>query len=342
MSEGAPPDVIEIGTDVLANERVFRRAVMEACQPIIIRGAVSNWPVVRAAQTSLEALRAYLARFAMSRRAEAFVGDSVIAGRYTYTDRLDGFNFERVEMDLLGAFDQIVANAGRAGSPTVYMGSAETEAFLPGFSAENRTPAVPARIGPRIWIGNASNISCHNDTFDNIACVIAGQRTFTLYPPDAVADLYVGPVDYTMAGRPISLASGAVGQEARYPRFAGAERRASVARLMPGDALYLPKLWWHQVEATAPVNVLINYWWDGWSIGPDAPDTTMLLAMIAIAERPPAERAAWKAMFDHYVFRSEGHPLAHMPEARHGILGPLRDGNYGLIRARVMQLLRDI
>ena len=109
--------------------------------------------------------------------------------------------------------------------------------------------------------------------------------------------------------------------------------------LEPGDALYLPKLWWHQVEATAPFNGLVNYWWDAFAAGPDAPYTSMLLAMIAIAERPAPERAAWRALFDHYVFRERGHPLAHLPAERHGLLGPLTE-NYGKIRARVMYLLR--
>lgn len=35
--------------------------------------------------------------------------------------------------------------------------------------------------------------------------------------------------------------------------------------------------------------------------------------MITIAERPDAERQAWQAYFDHYVFRSHAHPLAHLP-----------------------------
>jgi hypothetical protein len=93
------------------------------------------------------------------------------------------------------------------------------------------------------------------------------------------------------------------------------------------------------VESTAPFNGLINYWWDNFAAGPDAPGTAMLLAMITIAERPPAERRAWKALFDHYVFREEGHPLAHLPAERHGLLGPLAD-NYGKLRARIMHLLR--
>ena len=219
-------------------------------------------------------------------------------------------------------------------------GSLQTGIFLPGFAAENGLAAVPKSVDPRIWIGNRSDISCHNDTFDNIACVVSGRRRFTLYPPDAVADLYVGPLDYTMSGRPISLAAGAPANDPRYPRFAAAAVRATWVELAPGDALYLPKLWWHRVEATDSFNVLVNYWWDEFSAGPDAPYTAMMLAMIAIAERPAEERAAWRAFFDHYVFRPRGHPLAHLPEDKHGVLGPLAAGNYGRIRAMVMQLLR--
>src|SRR3546814_14205509 len=113
-----------------------------------------------------------------------------------------------------------------------------------------------------------------------------------------------------MAGQPVALAPGAAAGDPRYPRFEGARGRAVTIDLDPGDALYLPKLWWHQVEARDAVNLLVNYWWDAFSSGPDAPATTMMLAMIAIAERPPAERAAWRAFFDHYVFRPNGHPLA--------------------------------
>ena len=53
-------------------------------------------------------------------------------------------------------------------------------------------------------------------------------------------------------------------------RAAAARDRAITVELAAGDALFLPKLWWHQVEATAPVNVMLNYWWDATAIGPDA------------------------------------------------------------------------
>jgi hypothetical protein len=318
----------------------FQRDIAEACRPVVLRGAFRDWALVRAGTTSPGALVEYLGGFATTTLAQAFVGDPAIAGRYYYADGLKGFNFERQDMTLPAAIDRILASAASPGSQTVYVGSLPSLAYLPGLARENTASMLPQNVDPRIWIGNASNVSCHYDTFDNLAVVVAGRRHFTLYPPEAVAGLYVGPLDNTMAGAPVGLADGSEPGDPRYPAFEVWRTQALQVELEPGDALYLPKLWWHRVEATAPFNVLINYWWDGFSAGPDAPNTAMLLAMIAIAERPAPERAAWRAFFDHYVFRPDGHPLAHLPEDKHGILGPLTGGGYGRIRSHIMRLLR--
>jgi len=331
--------VRDIAAAALGDAAAFRREVADRAEPVVIRGVCAEWPVRRAAAESWAALARYLLRFDSGATGQAFVGDRAIAGRYHYGEGLDGFNFARETITLGETLDRIAAARDDPAAPTLYMGSLPASVFLPGFAEDNRLPLIGATIEPRLWIGNASYVACHFDTYDNLACVVAGPRRFTLYPPDAIADLYVGPLDYTMAGQPVSLAAGSAPDDPRYPRFAAARDRALIADLAPGDALYLPKLWWHQVEATDPCNLMVNFWWDGFAAGPDAPFTTMMLAMIAIAERPEAERAAWRAFFDHYVFRTRGHPLAHVPAEKHGILGPLRD-NYGRIRAMVMQLLR--
>ena len=201
-------------------------------------------------------------------------------------------------------------------------------------------PLLSGRVAPRLWLGHAAHIATHYDTMDNLACAFLGTRRFTLYPPDAIADLYVGPIDFTMAGQPVSLAAEAGAHPSRYPRFGRVRDKALTAVLEAGDALYLPKLWWHQVVSNKPLNGLVNYWWDAFAHGPDTPNMSLMLAMINISERPLAERLAWRAFFDHYVFRPEGHPLAHLPHEQHGILGPLQPDNYGRIRARIMRALR--
>jgi hypothetical protein len=327
--------VAEIDASAISGPRVFLQDIVLPCRPIVLRGLVRDWPMVRSGTPA--AFGAYLARFDAGGEMEAFFGAPQIAGKYYYADGLQGFNFERRRMRLADALQAILANP--PGAQTVYLGSLPVNDYLPGLMAQNPMALLPSSVAPRIWLGNASNVSSHYDTVDNLACVAAGARRFSLYSPELIDSLYVGPIDNTMAGQPVSLAASSPPDDAKFPRFAAVREQALTAELSPGDALYLPKLWWHQVEATAPFNALVNYWWDAFAAGPDAPYTAMLLAMIAIAERPAPERRAWQALFDHYVFRGNGHPLSHLPPEHHGLLGPLAD-NYGKLRARIMHLLR--
>ena len=332
--------LIEVDGRELRSPQQFRREVVEPCMPVVMRGLVASWPVVHAATRSTEDFQHYLARLDNGNQADAFVGERQIAGKYYYSEGLKGFNFERRRMRLVDALNAMVATRGKLEEPTMYVGSLPTEEFLPGFAAQNVLQVLSERVEPRIWLGHAANVSAHFDAFDNVACVVAGARRFTLYPPDAIGDLYVGPLDHTMAGQPVSLAASSPLDLEKYPRFAKARPRALGAELGPGDAIYIPKLWWHQVESTAAFNGLVNYWWDAFALGPDAPYISLLLSLITIAERPAPERAAWQAFFDHYVFRSDGHPLAHLPPEQHGMLGPLMPDNYARIRAIVMRTLR--
>lgn len=332
-------EIFEMEPSRVAEPETFLHEIAERCEPVLLRGACKHWPATRAGR-SWRRLADYLASFDNGVPARAFIGEPRIGGRYFYNEDLEGFNFEQEDVRISEAMKRIGANAEEAGAGTLYVGSLPADDHLPGFADANRLPMLAESIRPRVWIGNASQVACHFDTFENIACVIAGRRRFTLFPPQSISDLYVGPIDNTMAGQPVGLAVGSAPLDPRYPRFERIRDQALVVELEPGDALYLPKLWWHQVEAIGPMNMLVNYWWDAFKQGPDPPYLTMLLAMITLAERPPGERAAWRAFFDHYVFRPNGHPLAHLPESKRGILGPLHPNNYGKIRAFVMQKLR--
>jgi hypothetical protein len=330
----------EVDGRELSSPAQFLREVVVPCLPVVMRGLVSGWPAVHAATRSAEDFRDYLIRFDNGALTEAFVGDPKIAGKYYYAENFKGFNFERRRMLFADALTAMVATHGRSGEPTMYVGSSPVNDCLPGFAEQNVLQVLAAHVVPRIWLGHASNVSAHFDAVDNVACVVAGARRFTLFPPEAIEGLYVGPIDNTMAGQPVSLAASVPQDDDKYPLFREIRERALCAELKPGDGIYIPKLWWHRIESTASFNGLVNYWWDAFAAGPDAPYTSLLLSMIAIAERPPRERQAWKAFFDHYVFRSNGHPLAHLPAEQHGMLGPLKPDNYARIRAIVMHRLR--
>jgi hypothetical protein len=165
--------------------------------------------------------------------------------------------------------------------------------------------------------------------------VVAGRRRFTIFPPEQVANLYIGPLDNTMAGQPASMVDLAAPDFARFPRFEEALRSAFVAELAPGDAIFIPALWWHGVESTEPLNILVNYWWQ--DISPDSTSAfaAMVHGILALRELPVETRDAWRAYFDHFVFQRDGDPAAHLPKGRRGIL----DEPTAPLRGRIRQFL---
>lgn len=314
----APSPIREIDVPDAAT---FARNVVGGYAPVVMRGLVRDWPVVTAARQSTEAVAEHLLRFDRGAVAEVFVGPPEIGGRFFYSADMKGFNFERRR----GAFGELLRYLLRIvdmdEAPSVYAGALETAEMLPGFAEANPLPLLAGLDAPpRIWLGNASTISTHFDVSDNVACVAAGRRRFTLFPPDQIHNLYVGPLDRTVAGQPTSMVELNAPDFERFPRFREALAAAQTAELEPGDAIYIPALWWHQVEATAPFNALVNYWWN------DSPDAAarfdaMVHAAMAIGHLSAERRAAWEAMFDTFVFRHHGDPVAHLAPEHRSVLG---------------------
>ena len=297
----------------------FDTEVVPRNEPAVLRGVVNHWPATAAARESSEAMQAYLSRLDRGARVRTFVGEPAMGGRFFYSPQFDAFNFGIAE----APFAQLLAvlsdeNDGRY----VYMGSTHTSEILPGFEQENPLELVRSRpTGPRIWIGNSSRIATHFDESDNIACVVSGTRRFTLFPPDQVENLYPGPVDTTVAGQPTSLVDLADPDLERFPKFAEALEHAQTAELQPGDAIYIPALWWHGVESKGPLNVLVNYWWQDTPLDAGSPMNALGAALLSIGLLPEAKRLAWRAIFDHYVFGGRDEAVEHIPEHARGILG---------------------
>ena len=108
----------------------------------------------------------------------------------------------------------------------------------------------------------------------------------------------------------------------------------------PGDVLVYPAMWWHHVEALADFNVLVNFWWNAVPGYVDSPQITLLHALLSLRGRPAGEKAAWKALFDYYVFGDADAARAHLPEHVHGALAPLDDTLARRLRAQVTRKLQ--
>ena len=313
--------------------------LLSATQPLVLRGLVAQWPAVRESLAGPRAGIGALRRFYRDATVGAWRGPPSIQGRFFYNEDFSGFNFQSQRLRLDAVLDQLEFHLDDAQPPSLYVGSTSVETCLPGFMAENDLPLGERQALASVWIGNRTQVAAHHDLPDNLACVVAGRRRFTLFPPDQVANLYVGPLDLTPAGQAISLVDLAQPDLQRFPRFATALAHARVAELGPGDAIFIPSMWWHHVQALDAFNVLVNYWWRQSPPHMDSPAHALLMAMMSVRDLPPAQRQAWRQLFEHYVFAADAHTAAHIPAAALGSLAPLTADASRQMRARLLRSL---
>ena len=301
--------------------------------PAVVRGAVSHWPAVGAAGHSARAAADYIAQFSSGLPAPYFEGAPDTAGRFFYNAAMDGFNYAVKRAPLRDLLDRLVDAIDVADAPFMYAGSLTIAGYVPDFARTNslRAQIPAATVAESIWIGNRTLIPPHYDNTENIAVCVAGRRRFTLFPTEQIANLYPGPPDFTPAGQMVSQVDIRHPDFDRFPRYALALKAAQVAELEPGDALYIPTLWWHGVESLTDFGVLVNYWWRDVADDVDSPANTLLHAALSLKDLPPAQKARWKAIFDHLIF---GAPLADLPAtAKTLFAGPITPQQAAAVRA---------
>jgi hypothetical protein len=319
-------------------------ALIEAGEPAILKGLVADWPLVRAARWSPALAAEELLRFYRGAEVVGYIGEPHIRGRFHYDDSVTGMNFRSERMRLDGFLRLVLDHVEEAGAPAHYLGSTDIDTYLPGLRAENDLRPSDGTFDHHapfasIWIGNRTVAATHYDMSNNAACCIAGRRRFTLFPPDQIANLYPGPLAPTPGGQVVSMVDIVAPDLDRYPRFREAMAHALVADLEPGDVLVYPALWWHNVEALDGSNILINYWWNVAPPFADTPMDSVLHAMLSLRDRPAAEKAAWREVFDYYVFGEAERAAQHLPAPAQGPLAPLTSDTARRLRAYLLSRL---
>lgn len=320
-------------------QQSFIEVIASAGRPAILKNLADNWPAVTLARRGDEALIDYLKACDNGRPADIMVGAPAIRGEFFYNNDLSDTNFTRETAGLSATLDRLWAQKGQAAPEAVYIQSVPVQDHFPRFAIENNIPFIPPDVVPHIWAGNPLRVQTHHDLSNNIAVCVSGRRRFTLFPPEQLVNLYVGPFDFTLAGPPVSMVSLENPDFDQYPRFREALAVAEVAELEPGDALYMPYGWWHHVRTLEAFNVLVNYWWNEARAGLGSPYDALLHAVLGIRDMPPPQREMWKVMFDYYVFASHGDPVAHLPQTRQGPLGKLTPELNRKMRQQLIQAL---
>lgn len=314
--------------------------VLASQEPLILRGYINHWSAVSRGKISNEAICEHLLQFYTGENMGFFFGDPSIKGRFFYNEDMTGFNFEKVAADLGLILRKLIETESMPNKPSIFIGGTHLQQYLPGFHDHNPKVPVP-HDNPRngLWVGNQTRVAIHQDLPLNIACCVAGKRRFTLFPPEQTPNLYIGPLEHTPSGQPVSLVDMHDIDHARFPKFQHALQHAQVAELNPGDALFIPSMWWHEVEALAHFNVLVNYWWRSTPDHMDAPIHALHHALLSIAQLPSAEKAIWQDIFNHYVFNQDDSHLAHIPAEARGVLGEMDEANARRLRTLLLQAL---
>ena len=314
--------------------------VFESDVPLVLKGLVSEWPAVKACSDSISSAATYINRFWSGQDVTVYLAESDANGRFFYNDDFTGFNFRAGTAPLNLVFQKLAEQAGEDSPQAIYVGSTNVDRWLPGFRSQNDVAVTGDDLLVSFWMGNQTRVSAHFDFPDNIACVVAGRRRFTLFPPEQIDNLYIGPVDLTPSGQAISLVDFSEPDYERFPRFEKALETAHSHELEPGDAIFIPSMWWHHVESLDPFNLLVNYWWCATPTVMGAPTTALLSAILAIRELPERQREIWRRLFDHYVFSSDESVYAHIPESGRGCLAPLDEKSARKLRAYLAERMK--
>lgn len=306
-----------------ATDASLTKELLTSNSPVILRGLIRDWPLVKKSNQSQHQASNYLKKFSNQTRVRAFTAAPKEKGRFFYNEDLSGFNFAPSTTDVDTLLDNLSDYQSLNDPSGLYMGSTSIDHILPGFRQQNDIPALADKPLISIWIGNQSRIAAHYDVTDNIACVAAGTRRFTLFPPNQLDNLYIGPLDFTPAGQSASLVDFDKPDLVKFPKFTEAMKHAQVAELKAGDGIFIPSMWWHHVEGLSKFNILINYWWRQVDHHLGAPMDALNHALLSIKDLPKAQRDAWRGIFEHYVFAPQ--QQTHIPKDKQGVLAPISE-----------------
>lgn len=332
MLEGVKPDQIPF-------EQLFA-----AEGPIILRGLVSDWSLVKAGEQSPGKAMEILQSHSSKKPVGVYIAPPEAEARFFYNQDCTGFNYQSKYLQLSDIFAQIRETENNPDHSYYYMNSLTLDNCFPGLRADNdlsfdHQAFTNNQPLSKVWVGTESIAAAHYDVPSNLACCVLGARRFTLFPPEQIHNLYPGPLEPTPGGQVITMVDLKNPDFERFPRVRRALEAAVVVDLQPGDAVYYPSMWWHQVEALSPFNIMINFWWLRSPAYMGNPMDIVMHAIMGIRDRPEAEKNAWREVFEYYIFGPADTPREHLPTSIQGALGELDDDSIRRLRALVKNKL---
>ena len=337
--DGQVPVLEGVKPDQIPFEQLFA-----AEGPIILRGLVSDWSLVKAGEQSPGKAMEILQSHSSKKPVGVYIAPPEAEARFFYNQDCTGFNYQSKYLQLSDIFAQIREAENNPDHSYYYMNSLTLDNCFPGLRADNdlsfdHQAFTNNQPLSKVWVGTESIAAAHYDVPSNLACCVLGARRFTLFPPEQIHNLYPGPLEPTPGGQVITMVDLKNPDFERFPRVRRALEAAVVVDLQPGDAVYYPSMWWHQVEALSPFNIMINFWWLRSPAYMGNPMDIVMHAIMGIRDRPEAEKNAWREVFEYYIFGPADTPREHLPTSIQGALGELDDDSIRRLRSLVKNKL---
>ena len=326
MSELSSDLFVPVKCDVLPsapNPLTFYREYVAMNRPCVIRNAISHWPALQRWND-----HAYLRKLVGDRKISVEVTPTGLADGLVRVDEAQAVNVEGLPEDeivftlphtqrctfseFLDAPRRRTTDAAAAEgttapttTPVRYVSHQNGSlldpnefggALLPDIEPELDFASAAFGQPPdasNFWMGPDEAVtSLHKDHYENIYCVLAGEKTFTLFPPtdlpfleersyrsvsysqraddsgkfDLIPLPAPGENEPDLRIRPwLSVDPDAKNAAARWPRYAAHANPLRVT-VRAGEVLYLPSLWFHHVRQRADCpngfTIAVNMWYD--------------------------------------------------------------------------------
>jgi hypothetical protein len=230
----------------MPDPEVFRSRYLRAGRPVVIEGAVRDWPAI--GRWSVEHLRATPARGPVPvdvyERGDFFDIGGALGHR------------KRVHRSFAAYLETPVAPSGAR----TYAPDLELRKYFPELSNDVGRPSLlPDNAEPRFFLfaGHDAITAGHFHPFTHArTCQVTGRKEIVLYPPSAGPALYPHP--WFAPAFHWSRVDFLSPDYVRFPKLRSA--RAERCVLEPGDALFIPVHWWHWIRGVDfSVSVLVSF-----------------------------------------------------------------------------------
>jgi lysine-specific demethylase 8 len=202
----------------------FERSFVRPRQPVVITGAIDDW-------SADQLTRAH---------AQRIVPVAITENGRMPHDATRGYSYRHM---------RLAEFLARPEGYSIF--AIDDKLKLPPFLPEN--PWTMRKL----WISPPDTRSpLHQDLPENLYAQLVGRKRVTLFAPADTRNLYRQPIFSRLPN--FSRVDAEAPDLNRFPRFRHA--RPLTVQLEPGDLLYVPRRWWHQMRSLDR-SISLSTWW---------------------------------------------------------------------------------